>query len=128
MQSVIQRMAANSASCKAWCVTLVSAVLVLVADKGQPEYAWIAVLPAALFFTLDTYYLALEKGFRESYNAFIDKLHSDTIQPSDLYAINVSGSMFGHFWNGLQSLSTWPFYLTLLGMVYVAYAYVLGPA
>lgn len=35
-QSVIQRMAVNSASCKTWCITLVSAILVIVADKGKP--------------------------------------------------------------------------------------------
>ena len=35
-QSVIQRMAANSASCKAWCIGLVSAILVVVADKNSP--------------------------------------------------------------------------------------------
>jgi len=35
LQAVIQRMASNSASSKTWCVTLVSAILVIVADKGK---------------------------------------------------------------------------------------------
>ena len=35
MQGVIQRMAENSRSCKVWCVTLVAAVLVLVARTGS---------------------------------------------------------------------------------------------
>jgi len=48
-QSVIQRMAANSASCKTWCITLVSAILVIVADKGKPQYAFIALIPNAFF-------------------------------------------------------------------------------
>ena len=34
MQGVINRMAENSRSCKVWCVTLVAAVLVLVARTG----------------------------------------------------------------------------------------------
>lgn len=68
MQDVIQRMASNSASCKTWCITLVSAILVVVADKGKPEYAWLALIPTVLFFALDAYYLALEKMFRLSYN------------------------------------------------------------
>ncbi len=54
-QAVIQRMAANSASCKAWCITLVSAILVIVADKGKPHYALIAVIPNVLFLVLDAY-------------------------------------------------------------------------
>ena len=64
LQSVIQRMASNSSSSKAWCITLVSAVLVIVADKGKPDYAYISFIPILLFLFLDAYYLALEKGFR----------------------------------------------------------------
>ena len=41
MQGVIQRMASNSTSCKAWCITIVSAILVLIADKNKPELAWL---------------------------------------------------------------------------------------
>ncbi|MGN2393596.1 hypothetical protein ACTFO6_19145, partial [Pelomicrobium sp. G1] len=67
-QAVIQRMASNSASCKAWCITLVAAILVIVADKGKPKYALIAVIPTVLFLVLDAYYLALERCFRVSYN------------------------------------------------------------
>ncbi|HDZ9313104.1 TPA: hypothetical protein RUZ05_003537, partial [Vibrio cholerae] len=58
LQNIIQRMASNSSSCKSWCITLVSAVLVIVADKGKPDYAWIALLPTVIFACLDAYYLA----------------------------------------------------------------------
>lgn len=61
-QAVINRMAANSASCKAWCITLVAAILVIVADKGQPNFALIAGIPAVLFLALDTHYLALKNA------------------------------------------------------------------
>src|SRR3990172_5550441 len=90
-QSVIQRMAANSTSCKAWCITLVSAILVIVADKGRPQYALIAIIPTILFLALDTYYLSLEKMFRHSYNSFIEKLHSGKVVAADLYAVSPSG-------------------------------------
>lgn len=69
-QSVIQRMANNSAGCKAWCITLVSAILVVVAQEGKPGFALLAILPTFLFAFLDTYYLALEKRFRNAYNSF----------------------------------------------------------
>ena len=39
MQGVIKRMAENSRYCKVWCVTLVSAVLVLVARTGDADHA-----------------------------------------------------------------------------------------
>jgi hypothetical protein len=125
MQSVIQRMATNSSSSKAWCITLVSAILVIVADKGKPQYAWIAVVPAFLFFVLDAYYLALEKGFRNSYNSFIEKLHSERLAASDFFVVVPKGGLFVLFFKSLGSFSVWPFYATLLGMIYAAKAFVI---
>lgn len=125
IQSVIQRMASNSTSSKAWCITLVSAVLVIVADKGKPNYAWLAVIPTSLFFVLDAYYLALEKGFRDAYNAFIDKLHRGDLMPPDLYAVAPSGSMAKQFFRSLLSFAVWPFYVTLFVMIYLAKVLVL---
>lgn len=119
-QSVIQRMASNSASCKAWCIALVSAILVIVADKGRPDYALIALIPLILFFVLDAYYLALEKAFRNSYNEFIEKLHHKSIKSSDLYAVSPKGSLFCAFIKSLSSFSIWPFYLTLIVMIWIA--------
>lgn len=118
-QSVIQRMASNSASCKAWCITLVSAILVIVADKGNPQYALLAIIPTILFLVLDAYYLALERMFRKAYNVFIEKLHKQEISPSDLYAITPVGNMPKTFLSALLSFSIWPFYATLLVMIWI---------
>lgn len=120
VQAVIQRMASNSASCKTWCITLVSAILVVVADKGKPEYVWLALIPTILFFGLDAYYLALEKMFRLSYNNFIDKLHQGRVIGSDLYVVVPSGNMIRTMWASILSFSIWPFYLTLILMVLIA--------
>jgi hypothetical protein len=96
-------MVLNSASCKAWCITLISAILIIVADKGKPQYALIALIPNILFLALDTYYLALEKMFRNSYNNFINKLHNGKINTSDLYAVSPSGNLFKTFFLSLLS-------------------------
>lgn len=119
MQSCIQRMAANSTSCKTWCIALVSAILVIVAEKGKPQYALIAVIPIILFLVLDVYYLSLEKTFRELYNAFIGKLHGGRIVAPDLYAVSPSGIKLKVFVVSLLSFSVWPFYLALLAMTLV---------
>lgn len=119
-QSVIQRMATNSSSCKAWCITVVSAILVIVADKGNSQYAFIAIIPNVLFLVLDTYYLALEKMFRNSYNDFIKKLHDNEIDFSDLFIVVPKGNLFKTFFNSILSFSIWPFYLTLLIMILLA--------
>lgn len=119
-QSVIGRMATNSASCKAWCIALVSAIIVVVADKGQPRYAAVAAIPTVLFLALDTYYLGLERRFRNSYNAFIDKLHQGRVGANDLYHIEPTGSSVEHFFRSILSFSIWPFYLTLGAMIVIA--------
>jgi hypothetical protein len=119
-QSVIQRMASNSSSCKAWCITLVSAILVVVAEQGKPQYTIIASIPTIFFLILDTYYLGLEKRLRNSYNSFIDKLHHSSISASDLYVVSPKGNAFKTFVSALFSFSVWPFYLMLFLMIWLA--------
>lgn len=126
MQSVIQRMAANSTSCKAWCITIVSAILVLIADKNRPELAWLALLPTFLFMALDAYYLALEKAFRTSYNRFIKNLHDHALCSDDLFAVAPVGNMSSHQIESLKSFSVWGFYGALFILVVLAKELVLG--
>ncbi len=120
IQFVIQRMTTNSSSCKAWCITVVSAILVIVADKGKSQYAYIAIIPNILFFVLDTYYLTLEKMFRNSYNDFIKKLHENKIDSSDLFVVIPKGNWIKTFFKSIISFSVWLFYLTLLIMILLA--------
>ena len=119
IQNVIQRMSSNSASCKAWCVSLVAAVLVIVAGKGKPEYAWIALLPTAMFSALDAYYLALEKAFRNSYNRFICNLRTNKLTARDLYAVSPVGDMSQLQFEAYKSFSVWGFYGSLAALVAV---------
>ena len=117
MQGVINRMAENSRSCKVWCVTLVAATLVLVARTGEPQHALIALVPTLLFLFLDSYYLALERAFIRSQNAFVVKLHEDNLKLADLYRVIPTGMgwrLVGRCLVGrclLGSVSIWPFYL-----------------
>ena len=124
MQGVIQRMAANSASCKTWCISLVSAILVVAADKGKPHVVWLALLPTLMFFLLDTYYLAFEKGFRDSYNTFVEKLHSGSAADSDLFKVALEGRVSDHQWKAMKSLSVWGFYGCLAVLVGAAFAFI----
>lgn len=126
LQNVIQRMASNSSSCKAWCVTLVSAVLVIVADKGNPEYAWIAMLPTIVFSALDAYYLALEKAFRNSYNNFISKLHKKSLTEKDLYSVAPKGNMSHLQLESFKSFSVWGFYLSLAALIVITKSIAIG--
>jgi hypothetical protein len=126
MQNVIQRMATNSTSCKAWSITLVSAVLVIVADKGKPQYAWIAMLPTIIFAGLDAYCLALEKAFRNSYNDFISKVHSKSLTEDDLYSVTPKGNMSHLQWESIKSFSVWGFYISLAVLIAITKMIALG--
>lgn len=122
LQGIISRMASNSANCKTWCISLVSAILVVIADKNKPNYAWIALIPIILFFLLDSYYLAQERSFRVIYNNFIKQLHSGNATLDDLFVLapmrgfNVVQALF----ESSLSFAVYPFYLTLILTLIIA--------
>lgn len=123
-QNIISRMAANSSAAKTWCITLVSAILVVVADKGKPDLALLALLPIVLFMFLDGYYLLMENRFRETYSAFVKKLHENKLIVEDLYAVRPDKNNTEYVLKVTFSYSIWPFYIGLAGMVGLAYCYV----
>ena len=125
LQGVIQRMAENSRSCKIWSVTLVSAILVLVARTGEPRHALLALAPVMLFLLLDAYYLAQEQAFRKSYDAFVAKLHSGDLAEADLYAVMPVGMGVCLVLACLRSSSVWLFYPALIATIVLAWMLVL---
>jgi hypothetical protein len=128
LQSVIGRMASNSSSCKTWCITLVSAIVVIIADKAHPDYVWISLVPITLFLVLDAYYLALERQFRDVYNSFIRKLHSGSATVDDVFIVAPRAGMISGLASILKaagSISVWPFYLLLAAMLVAVRVWVL---
>lgn len=121
MQSVITRMAENSRACKTWALTLVAAILVVVtkfesptvSDGFGPLETWIAVVPTTVFWMLDSYYLALERAFRHSYNRFVKRLHDEKLGKDELFQIGTPGAVWQHGLPSLFSISTLPFYFML---------------
>ena len=77
IQSNIERMAANSANCKTWMVTIVSAMMALQCTIDDLN-GWIllGILPIVLFWYLDVYYLHLERGMRNRETDFLNILKS----------------------------------------------------
>jgi len=128
LQGVISRMASNSAGAKTWCIALVSAIIVVVADKAEPGYVWIAIVPVALFFLLDAYYLGLERQFRDRYNDFIGKLHEGKAEVEDVFIVTPGGGLSETLkaaFGACRSVSVWPFYLLLALMLLVVRLWVL---
>lgn len=116
-------MASNSANCKTWCISLVSAILVVIADKNKPNYAWISLIPIVLFFLLDSYYLGQERSFRQIYNDFVKEMHSfGEITIDKLFALKPPKGMnvVNLLFTSSLSFSIYPFYLTLIFTVIIA--------
>lgn len=122
MQGVIERMAENSRACKIWCITLVSASLILVAMTDKPDYILVALVPIIMFLILDTYYLALERAFRGSYNTFVEELRSDNISSSDLYIVKPTDTIPRLFMHSLRSFSIYIFYPILIISVLIIWS------
>jgi hypothetical protein len=68
IQSVVNRMSANSFFIKGWCITLVSALFALAAKDANVKYIIIAFIPVPIFWILDGYYLCQERLFRALYD------------------------------------------------------------
>ena len=68
IQGVINRLAANSFSIKGWSIVIVSALFALSASNSQIAYTGFAIVPVALFWGLDGYFLWQERLFRKLYD------------------------------------------------------------
>lgn len=111
LQSIINRMAANSSGCKTWCITLVSAIILIIADKSKPAYLFISIVPIILFLFLDSYYLGLERLFRNLYNEFIKKLHSNIATIDDVFMVSpgTKTEILRAAFHSFSSIAVWPF-------------------
>jgi len=126
LQNVIGRMATDSAACKTWCITLVSAIVVVVATRGTPDCVWISLMPVVLFLFLDAYYLVLERHFRKLYNDFTQDVREGTVSAEDAFVITPISSatqLVSSINAALKSVSIWPFYgMVLLTLLVTRYA------
>jgi hypothetical protein len=69
LQAAITRMGSNSFVSKGWSITLATAIFALAAKDANPRFAVVGIIPVVLFWSLDAYYLGLERNFRGLYNA-----------------------------------------------------------
>lgn len=118
LQDVIARMGNNSANCKTWCITIVSAVALVASEKGLVEVLTLALIPVLLFFYLDSHYLGLERKARKLYENFVTVVTSGTAEEKDLYKIGIHGKP-GETIEAFFSISTGPFYLFLFALLYL---------
>ena len=127
LQDTINRMAGNSANCKTWLLAIITAIIAYVAtNHDATNLLWVIVAADILFYFLDSYYLQLERNFRDLECDFVGKVLATTEDENrsdikDVYDFNYKRLDTDkvkiarkHMKEALKSYSTWPFYLAIL--------------
>ena len=123
IQDAIKRMADNSFKMKGWMVAIVSALLAIYANGQNKLYAIFGLLPVAIFWGLDSYYLWQERKFRGLYNDVAGVTNNNEIKRfamrPDLYTPK-DKKIYG-YWNVVFSLTILWLYLPVTVILLVIY-------
>lgn len=136
LQDTINRMAGNSANCKTWLLAIITAIVAYVATNHEAiNLLWVIVAADILFYFLDSYYLQLERNFRDLERDFVrkvletaeDKNRSDIkdVYDFDYKRLDTDKEKIArkNMKEALKSYSTWPFYLAIfIGALLMLYA------
>lgn len=119
LQDNITRMASNSANCKTWAITIVTALLTLtLADKAITEFLQVLYIPVFLFYLLDAYYLSVEKTFIKIEQEYVNAAKSGEDITNKLYTFDIHQyPRHKQFLSATISISTLPFYIILCAVV-----------
>lgn len=126
IQGVINRMGSNSFQMKGWMITIVSALLAIYAENNNMLYPLFGLLPTAIFWGLDAYYLQQERMFRGLYNNVAGiSTPSREIMPFEMPLNLYKGGKYSYF-NVFKSVSILPLYLPV-AIILLLIAFVLTP-
>lgn len=108
IQAVIARMNENSCHIKTWCVTILAALGAMYNLKPSIFIIVMACAIVVIFWSLDAYYLSLERKFKRMYHDVATKKESE---------INFSMREWHYqssYWQAVFSKAARRFYLSLL--------------
>jgi hypothetical protein len=118
LQGVINRLAGASASCKTWCITLVSALLGLAGATHVPGIVTFALVPVVIFGFMDAMYLAQERAYRKLYARVVGLIRTNSFDRNQVFDAHAPREFFD-FLLAISSWSILPVYLTLLVAYFV---------
>jgi hypothetical protein len=121
LQAIVTRLATQSASCKTWCVSMISAFIAFAGATKLPLAATFTLLPILVFGFLDTMYLAQEKAYRDRQEEFARKLRDGTYLRCDVFKLDAPIAT-AHVRSALESWSIVPVYGALLVAYTVVHA------
>ena len=114
IQNIISRLNSNSFMIKGWAITIVSAVLALLATTSNKAFIAITGLPIIVFWVLDSFYLQTERKYAILYGKIIEP--SSNIPPFNLNinSPEVSNEGGTSYFASFFSRTIKVFYLSLL--------------
>ncbi|MCF7741409.1 MAG: hypothetical protein K9N00_06395 [Candidatus Marinimicrobia bacterium] len=117
IQGVINRMARCSFLIKGWCITIVTALIVLSTKENDFNVLRVSIFPIVVFWALDGYFLYQERLYRELYNQ-VRKLKEEQIDFS-MNATVFKGDK--KTWTGATfSLTLLLLYISLILLVFIS--------
>ncbi len=119
LQGIITRMAGNSAACKAWAIPVITGIVAFSIEK-QCIPVVVSLIPAVMFFLLDSFYLGLERHFINKQREFVSKLANGTLAIQDIFNIESKRSFWIHLkfmLGGMVSFSTAFVYLPIIVLI-----------
>jgi len=114
LQGIINRLANNSASCKTWCLVIVSALLSLAGATHASGIVTFALVPIVIFGCLDGMCLAQERAYRSLYTRIAQAIRNGSYARDDAYDLHAPPPSFMNFISALASWSIYPVYLGLI--------------
>jgi hypothetical protein len=120
LQSIISRLANNSAACKTWCLTLVGALVSLAGATKVPGIITFTLVPITIFGFMDTMYLAQEKAYRDLFNSIAEKIRTGEYNLDSAFKAGAPLKA-AHVGHALKSWAIWPVYFGLIAAYVVAY-------
>lgn len=110
IQGIISRMSGFSAGVKNFCVTISAAIIAVAYQKQVPMLVWAGAAVVLIFCIMDTYYLGLERRYRELYERVAARPFDQALDMSlKAERLNLSTCFLA-----LRSISVAGFYVLLL--------------
>lgn len=119
IQNAIIRMNSNSFSIKEWAVTISSATIGISISTSKFEFLLIGVFSSVIFWFLDSFYLQMEKKYRDLYK---DAIEGKIIIPYDMDASRYLKG-FSKYLCVVFSKTICPLYFSIILVLMVSYIF-----
>lgn len=121
LTSIIERLASNSFMLKGWGITIVAGMFALAGKEMSSSILLFAYVPIVTFWFLDSYYLQMERKYKELYKEVILKNEHEIDFDMDIRELKKNDSKLNYVYC-LFSVTEWGFYLPVIGVIaYIMY-------